>query len=71
RQCVAKIDHLSQAGTQEIVLLVSAGMRLHHGSGICKVSRPSIRNPAIFCYSFYEIYKQNHTLVTYSGRTDY
>jgi hypothetical protein len=26
-----------QEGTQEIILLFSAGMRLHHGSGICKV----------------------------------
>ncbi|PIL21901.1 hypothetical protein P775_01905 [Puniceibacterium antarcticum] len=52
RQFVAKIDHLGQAGTQEIALLFSAGMLLHHGAGICKVSRPSIRNPAISCHSF-------------------
>ncbi|WP_265502964.1 hypothetical protein, partial [Paracoccus beibuensis] len=64
-----QIDHIGQAGAQEIILLFSARMRLHHSSGIRKVSSLSIRNLAIPRYRLGTITQQMQVVPTYSGRT--
>jgi hypothetical protein len=61
RQFIAQIDHVGQAGTQEIVLLFLAGMGLHRGSEISKVSKARRQNPAIP--------RQNFSTLNYTAST--
>ncbi|TGN44700.1 TetR/AcrR family transcriptional regulator [Paracoccus liaowanqingii] len=66
---MAQIDHLGQTGTQEIILFFSARTRLHHSSGIRKVFKNSLRNPAISRYHFGTFIKQIQLVQSCSGRT--
>src|SRR6056297_2356121 len=55
-QLVARIDHVGQAGTQEVILIFSADTRLHHGSEI-----------AVFQDTVYDTLQSNATVSAQSS----
>ena len=70
-QLMPHVDHLDQAGAQEVVLVRSRLFWLHITSRKCRVSAPTIPDPASLIQQISAVYQYNQIPNRCSGRTNY
>ena len=68
-QLMSHVDHLDQAGAQEVVLVRSRLSWLHITSRNCRVSAPTIPDPASLIQQIPAVYQYNQIPNRCSGRT--